>query len=132
MNGDERSEIGIPAQSAMKAVPMYEAYFQLQKRPFSTTPDPTCFFAPEPVRELFDELLVRAVNGQGIGILTAAAGTGKTLVCRRLATELAGQFTPLFLANANFPTRRALLQSLLFELNKRFRGLEEQELRLAV
>ncbi|MGE5191501.1 MAG: ExeA family protein, partial [Deltaproteobacteria bacterium] len=111
---------------------MYEAYFQLQKRPFSATPDPSCFFAPEPIQELFDELVLRAESGQGIGILTAHAGTGKTLVCRRIAAELGGRFTPIFLANANFPTRRALLQSILFELKKRFSGLEEQELRLAV
>jgi type II secretory pathway predicted ATPase ExeA len=89
---------------------MYEAYFNLQKRPFSTTPDPSCFFAPESIQELFDELMLRAESGQGIGILTAQAGTGKTLLCRRLVSELAGQWTPVFLANAQFPTRRALLQ----------------------
>jgi type II secretory pathway predicted ATPase ExeA len=116
----------------MKAVLMYQAYFQLQKRPFSATPDPTCFFAPGPIQELFDELVLRAESGQGIGILTAEAGTGKTLVCRRIAAELGDRFTPVFLANANVPTRRALLQSILFELKKRFSGLEEQELRLAV
>jgi len=111
---------------------MYEAYFHLQKRPFSATSDPACFFSAEPIQELFDELLLRAESGQGIGLLTGAAGTGKTLVCRRIAVELAGRFTPLYLPNANFPTRRALLQSLLFELGRRYSGLEEQELRLAV
>ena len=111
---------------------MYEAYFNLQKRPFSSTPDASCFFAPESIQETFDELILRAESGQGIGILTAQAGTGKTLLCRRLAAELASRWTPVFLANANFPTRRALLQSVLFELGKPYSGLEEQELRLAV
>lgn len=116
----------------MKAVAMYEAYFNLQKRPFSSTPDPSCFFASESIQELFDELILRAESGQGIGILTAEAGTGKTLLCRRLASELSTRWTPIFLANASFPTRRALLQSMLFELGKRYSGLEEQELRLSV
>jgi type II secretory pathway predicted ATPase ExeA len=120
------------ANSATKADAMYEASFHLQKRPFSTIPDPNCFFAPEPIQERFDELILRAESGQGISILTAAAGTGKTLLCRRISAELADRFTPVFLANANFPTRRALLQCILFELKKRFSGLEEQELRLAV
>jgi len=111
---------------------MYEAYFHLHKRPFSTTPDPTCVFAPEPVQELIDELILRAESGQGVAVLTAPAGTGKTLLCRRIAMEVAGRMTPIFLANANFPTRRALLQSILFELGRRYSGLEEQELRLAV
>jgi type II secretory pathway predicted ATPase ExeA len=111
---------------------MYEAYFHLQKRPFSTTPDPSCVFAPEPVQELIDELILRAESGQGIAILTAPAGTGKTLLCRRIALEFSGRLTPIFLPNANFPTCRALLQTVLFELGKRYSGLEEQELRLAV
>jgi type II secretory pathway predicted ATPase ExeA len=111
---------------------MYEAYFHLLKRPFAATPDPSCFFAPEPIQEVVDELVLRAESGQGICLLSAPAGTGKTLVCRRIAAELSGRLSPLFLANANFPTRRALLQSLLFELGLRYSGLEEQELRLAV
>ncbi len=111
---------------------MYETYFHLSKRPFSTTPDHTCFFAPEAVQELIDELILRAESGQGIGVLTAPAGTGKTLVCRRIAAELSSRWRPLYLPNANFPTRRALLQTILFELGRRYSGLEEQELRLAV
>ena len=118
--------------SATKAATMYEAYFHLQKRPFSATPDPTCVFTSDSIRELFDELILRAENGQGIGVLTAAAGTGKTLICRRLAVELSDRFTAIYLPNANFPTRRALLQSILFELGRPYSGLEEQELRLAV
>lgn len=111
---------------------MYEAHFHLQKRPFSTTPNPDCFFASEAIQDLVDELVLRAESGQGIGILTAEAGTGKTLICRRVAAELTGRLTPIVLPNASFPTRRALLQSVLFELGRRYGGLEEQELRLAV
>jgi type II secretory pathway predicted ATPase ExeA len=109
---------------------MYEGYFQLQRRPFSATPDSKCFFASPEVQEAFDELLLRIDNGQGVGVLTAGAGIGKTLLCRRLAVELAGRYTALFLGNANFPTRRALLQAILFEMDRRYSGMEEQELRL--
>src|SRR6516165_2096026 len=116
----------------MKAVTMYEAYFKLQKRPFSSIPDASCFFTTESIQEVFDELILRAESGQGIGILTAQAGTGKTLVCRRLACEMSSAWTPVFIGNASLPTRRALLQSILFELGKRYRGLEEQELRLSI
>jgi type II secretory pathway predicted ATPase ExeA len=132
LTADERSEFAFFAKSATKAGTMYEAHFQLKKRPFSTTPDPSCVFAPGPIQELIDELILRAESGQGIAILTAPAGTGKTLLCRRLTLELVPRLTPIFLPNANFPTRRALLQSILFELGKRYSGLDEQELRLAV
>ena len=73
---------------------MYEAQFNLRKRPFSTTPDPDCFFASEPIQDLVDELVLRAESGQGIGILTAEAGTGKSLICRRIAAELSAKAEP--------------------------------------
>lgn len=111
---------------------MYEAYFHLQKRPFSATPDASCLYTPEPVQKVLDDLLLAARSGQGIGILTAAAGTGKTLICRRLVVELEQQFTPIFLANANFSTRRELLQAIHFELGRRYSGIDEPELRLDV
>ncbi len=111
---------------------MYEAYFNLPRRPFSATPDSSCFFATEAIQEILDQLVLRAETGEGIGVITGAAGTGKTLLCRRIAADLAPRMTPVFLANANFPTRRALLQSILFELGRKYSGLEEQELRLAI
>lgn len=109
---------------------MYEAYYRLTKRPFAATPDAGCFYASEAIQEIHDQLLLRAETAQGIGLLTAPAGTGKTLLCRRLAIELRDDFTPIYLANANFPTRRALLQAILFELGQKYSGMEEQELRL--
>lgn len=109
---------------------MYEAFFGLRKRPFSATPDATCFFAPEPIQEIHDELLHRIENGQGISILTGEAGTGKTLLLRKFAKELQPRFATVFLGTANFPTRRAFLQAVLYELGQRYSGLEEQEFRL--
>src|SRR5437667_10080520 len=113
MTADERApEPAFFVNSAMKGVSMYEAYFHLQKRPFAATPDPACFFAAEPLQELLDELVLRAESGYGIGIVAAPAGTGKTLLCRRVAEELSARMTPVFLPTASFPTRRALLQSI--------------------
>lgn len=109
---------------------MYEAFFHLQKRPFLATPDATCFYAAEPTRDVFDELTRQIQAGPGINILTAPAGTGKTLLCRRLVAELRSQFTAAFIASPSFPTRRALLQAILYELGERYSGLAEQELRL--
>lgn len=108
---------------------MYEAYFRLQKRPFSATPDPGCLFAPEPVQRILNDLMLRVGGGQGIGVLTAGAGLGKTLICRRLAREFEGHFTPILLASAAFPTRRELLQAIHFEMGRRYSG-EENEQRL--
>lgn len=109
---------------------MYEASFGLKRRPFAATPDATCFLSAGPIQAALDELVVCVEQGQGIGVLTAPAGTGKTLLCERLRFELGDRFETVFLRHASFLTRRALLQTILCELNLSYNHPSEQELRL--
>lgn len=109
---------------------MYEASFGLKRRPFAATPDATCFLSAGPIQAALDELVVCVQQGQGIGVLTAPAGTGKTLLCERLRSELDDRFETVFLRHASFLTRRALLQTVLCELNHSYNHPSEQELRL--
>lgn len=109
---------------------MYEASFGLTRRPFAATPDATCFLATGPIQAVLDELVVCVEQGQGISILTAPAGTGKTLLCERLRFELDERFETVFLRHSSFLTRRALLQTVLCELNHPYHHPSEQELRL--
>jgi len=109
---------------------MYEAFFRLHKRPFSATPDASCFFASDPAAAALADLTRCVVGGQGIGILTAPAGIGKTLLCRRLQQDLSERFRTAFLGTGDFVDRRALLQAILYELDRPYSGMEDQELRL--
>jgi len=109
---------------------MYEASFGLKRRPFAATPDATCFLNAAPVQAALDELVVCVEQGQGIAVLTAPAGAGKTLLCERLRQELDDRFETVLLRHASFLTRRALLQTVLCELNYAYNHPSEQELRL--
>ncbi len=109
---------------------MYESYYHFQQRPFSATPNPNCFFITESIREIVAEFIVCTERGQGIGVLTGAAGMGKTLFCEALADELSEKFTVALLKNANFVTRRSFLQGLQFALRQPYSRMSEQELRL--
>ncbi len=109
---------------------MYEASFGLKRRPFAATPDATCFLQSGTIQGTLDELIVCVEHGQGIAVLTAPAGTGKTLLCERLRFELDERYETVFLRHASFLTRRALLQTILCELNHAFHHPSEQELRL--
>ncbi len=109
---------------------MYEEFFGLQRRPFSATPDATCFVPLEGAQSALDALAVSCERGQGISVLTGETGVGKTLVGLRLAFELQPTFATAFLNHSVFPTRRALLQAILFELNRPYNRMAEQELRL--
>ena len=109
---------------------MYEASFGLKRRPFAATPDASCFLSAGPIQAALDELVVCVEQGQGIAVLTAPAGTGKTLLCERLRSELDERYETVFLRHASFLTRRALLQTILCELNHAYHHPSEQELRL--
>ncbi|NOX56046.1 MAG: AAA family ATPase [Planctomycetes bacterium] len=111
---------------------MYETFFGLQRRPFASAPDPNCFVPVQTMQAALDALVVSTERSGGIALLTAAPGLGKTVLCQRLATELAEQFYPVLLTTANFPTRGCLLQAILFELEHPYRQMTEQELRLAL
>ena len=109
---------------------MYESQFQLKRRPFAATPDPTCFLSADPFQAALDQLVVCVEQGHGVAVVSAPAGNGKTLLCERLRTELEGHFEIVFLHHASFLTRRALLQSILADLNHAYQRQDEQELRL--
>ncbi len=109
---------------------MYEEFFGLQRRPFSPTPDANCFVACEGMQGALDALAINCERGQGIGVLTAEAGLGKSLLGLRLAMELQPTFATAFLGHSAYATRRALLQAVLFELHRPYNRMAEQELRL--
>lgn len=109
---------------------MYELHFGLKRRPFSAAPTPDCCAPVGAMPAGFEKLRLCLIGGQGIGILTAPAGTGKTLLCRKLVREFRQAYRPAFLPCGGFATRRSLLQAILYELGRPYQRMGEQELRL--
>lgn len=110
---------------------MYTEHFQFSRRPFGTTPDPACcYLGGMSAANVMADLLRCIEGGLGLAIITGEAGTGKSLLCQYLATELQDRFETVLISTCNFPTRRALLQSVLFELQQPFFGKTDLELRL--
>ncbi|QDU09279.1 ExeA family protein [Gimesia aquarii] len=111
---------------------MYETNFGFTDRPFTVSPSSDCFFEAAEHKHAIDELLVTVASLNGITILTGDAGTGKTAICRQLSSRLENQFQIQFVEHCNFPTVRALLQTLLYSLTDCYEKVSEQELRLAL
>lgn len=109
---------------------MYEGHFRLDRRPFAATPDPGCCYLSPTQAPLFQAVGRCIEHGQGVAILTGPAGIGKTLLAQVLLTESASRFTGVYLGTGQFPTRRALLQAILYELGQPYGGMTDQELRL--
>jgi type II secretory pathway predicted ATPase ExeA len=111
---------------------MYEAYFDLKRRPFSNTPNPADYFPGGGHDEAFKLLNGFLADGDGIALVVGAAGVGKTLLGHRLLDVLKPMQQPIFLTNSHTATISGLYQAILYDLSLQYQGLSEQELRLRV
>lgn len=109
---------------------MYEPFFGLRKRPYAAAPDAEILVETPAVADSLARLDRCVRQGRGVGVLTAAAGMGKTHLLHCLARRWRSEFRAVLLPNAGFPTRRGLLQSVLAELDQPYQRLGETELRL--
>jgi len=62
--------------------------FDLKRDPFSDAPDDGFFYTNAAIRQIYRELLDALVERPGIAVLTGEAGAGKTILLRRLCSEL--------------------------------------------
>lgn len=111
---------------------MYEAHFQMQRRPFPPSADVAAFIGVGSVEQAGQTLLRVVQRGSGPALVIGAAGTGKSMLCELLAEHFGGQMRVALLSNGQIPNPRALFQAILFELGLPYRGLDEGELRLAL
>jgi type II secretory pathway predicted ATPase ExeA len=111
---------------------MYEAYFDLKRRPFPNTPNPADYFPGGGHEEAFKLLNGFLGDGDGIALVTGSAGVGKTLLGHRLLDVLKPMQQPIFLTNNHTATIAALYQAILYDLSLPYQGSSEQELRLRV
>lgn len=109
---------------------MYQEHFGFNRRPFVAVPNVELFVENETNRECLDKALVCIEGGQGIAILTAPAGVGKTILCYKLTNFLKHPYVTILLQNSNFADGRAFLQAFLFELGRKYVRMDEQELRI--
>lgn len=109
-----------------------ENFFGFSHRPFRCTPDSQDYVSLPSIEHEIDRLVASAAQGDGVSVLTAPPGAGKTVVCERLQHDLADDFKTAVLTSSGFATRRALLQAMLFALGQPYESFSEQELRLGV
>lgn len=111
---------------------MYESCFQLERRPFVAAPQLESYFPAQSIESARQTLTRGIERGAGPGLVIGPAGTGKTLLCHKLARQFRSSAAVALLSNSHLCTRRALLQLILFELGLPCRGLDEGDLRLSL
>ncbi|MCA9091838.1 MAG: hypothetical protein KDA90_24780, partial [Planctomycetaceae bacterium] len=89
---------------------MYEEFFHLNRRPFAPVAPVESFLRIGPFDKAMQQLERGLQQGQSILLLVGPAGSGKSHLCRFLATRMTQQHLPVYLSTAGFHTRRAVLQ----------------------
>ncbi|MEQ8791727.1 MAG: AAA family ATPase [Pirellulaceae bacterium] len=74
---------------------MYEAYWQLETKPFENTSDARFYFPGEAHQGAMLKLRYAIENRRGIALLAGASGLGKTLLVQALAKQLDDCHRPL-------------------------------------
>ncbi|WP_434665194.1 ExeA family protein [Aeromonas sp. NJAU223] len=77
---------------------MYLSHFGLREAPFALTPNTSLYYGLPPHEEALQVLNWALAQGEGFIKVTGEVGTGKTLLCRKLLTELGSETRPVRLA----------------------------------
>lgn len=105
---------------------MYLSYYQLQKEPFSISPDPGFLWLSEKHQKAFETLKEGILERDGCVLLAGDIGTGKTTLIKRLVKldDVAAIFVTI-----NDPDLDALdffnILSSEFQMGRRFAGKDE-------
>lgn len=94
---------------------LYLGHFGVREFPFSITPDTSFFFSSGAANEALNTLLIAIRTGEGFIKITGEVGTGKTLLCRKLMTELERDFKVAYIPNP-YLEPRGLFMELVSEL----------------
>jgi type II secretory pathway predicted ATPase ExeA len=86
---------------------MYESFFGLSERPFSTTPDPRFLYESRQHREALARLEY-ACEERDIALLTGEIGAGKTLLSRALMDRLSREYRVVLLINPHLTPKEFL------------------------
>lgn len=105
---------------------MYLNHFGLNQPPFGITPNPSFFFAGNKRGEILDALLYAVTHGEGIIKVTGEVGSGKTMLCRMLESQLPENVEVIYLVNPTL-TREQVVYAISGELGLAAEGKRVDE-----
>jgi general secretion pathway protein A len=85
---DDFAGIGSQLFARLATLPMYKAFYSLDRNPFEITPDPSFLFPTRRHNEALAALYYGVRRHKGFVVLTGEVGTGKTLLLRCLLQSL--------------------------------------------
>ena len=95
---------------------MYTEHFGLAQSPFKITPNAAFFFPGGNRGPILDALVYAITQGEGIIKVTGEVGSGKTMLCRMLETNLPDTVETVYLANPSVAPGE-ILHAIAFDLH---------------
>jgi len=111
---------------------MQETVFNLNERPFSSDIRVERYFPGESIENARVAIARTIERAEGCSLIVGPPGSGKTMLCYVLAEQFRDQFDSVLLAGGRLPSRKSLLQAILYELGLPYRRMDEGELRLSL
>jgi type II secretory pathway predicted ATPase ExeA len=109
---------------------MYEQVFNLNSRPFTSSPYVKHYYPAEAIEQSLQQCKMTIDRGSGPVVVVGDHGTGKSLLLAMLEDQYRTQYRVVNISVAFMRGRADLLQNILFELKLNYRGLDESEMRL--
>lgn len=100
-------------------------------RPFAAVSVASRYFPATSIEEARQRIGRGVERGEGPALAIGSTGIGKTMLLEVLAQQFDERFCVVLLTGAQLCTRRALLQTILFQVGLPYRSLDEGELRLS-
>jgi general secretion pathway protein A len=96
---------------------MYEEYFGLNERPYSTSPDPRFFYLSPQHKEALAKAAYAINERMGLSVIYGNVGTGKTTVARRIYQQFqdSQDHQVVMLIHPDYPTPNQLLRAIVQE-----------------
>ncbi|MDP2240347.1 MAG: AAA family ATPase [Burkholderiales bacterium] len=94
---------------------MYYSHFGLDQAPFKITPNTEFFFGGGNRGPILEALIYAISHGEGIVKVTGEVGSGKTMLCNMLQTQLPAHIETVYLANPSV-SPDDILHAIAFEL----------------
>ncbi len=108
------------------------AHFGLTRRPFRATPDTESFYATPTHEAAVDGLKAAFAARDGLALIDGQPGSGKTLAALKFLESLGNDVPRVLIPAPRFARPAEFFQAILFDLGVEYRGLSDNELRLAV
>jgi type II secretory pathway predicted ATPase ExeA len=109
---------------------MYNDFFGFTERPFTSMPRVEQYYPANAIEAARNTLGRCIERGEGAAVVVGPSGTGKSLLLLVLAEQFKQTYQVAMLSSGRLTTQRALLQTILHQIGRPFRGMDEGELRL--